>query len=92
MNVSPIEVTFSGYKVELFVSPTPLTAESDELQQIGASVLSEIAVDKLKNGQSAYLVGTFLNWSETERFLGKIQAQYPKARIVEYFNGKRIGL
>ena len=92
VNVSPIEATFSGYKVELFASPTPLTAESDELQQVGATVLSEIAIDKLKNGQSAYLVGTFLNWSETERFLGKIQAQYPKARIVEYFNGKRIGL
>lgn len=92
VNVSPIEATFSGYKVELLASPTPLTAESDELQQVGATILSEIAVDKLKNGQSAYLVGTFLNWSETERFLGKIQAQYPKARIVEYFNGKRIGL
>ena len=92
VNVSPIEATFSGYKVELFASPTPLTAESDELQQVGATILSEIAIDKLKSGQSAYLVGTFLNWSETERFLGKIQAQYPKARIVEYFNGKRIGL
>ena len=92
VNVSPIEATFSGYKVELFATPTLLTAESDELQQVGATILSEIAIDKLKNGQSVYLVGTFLNWSETERFLGKIQAQYPKARIVEYFNGKRIGL
>ena len=90
--MSPIEAAFSGYKVELFATPTVLTPQSDELQNIGATLLSEIAVDKLKSGESAYLVGTFLNWAETERFLGKVQAQYPKARIVEYFNGKRIGL
>lgn len=92
VNVSPIEPAFSGYKVELFALSTPLTAESDELQNVGNTILSEIAVDQLKNGQYAYLVGTFLNWSETERFLEKVQTQYVKARIVEYFNGKRIGL
>jgi hypothetical protein len=47
-------------------------------------------VDKLKNGQYSYMVGSFLNWSETERFLEKTQRLYAKARIVEYFNGKRI--
>ena len=91
VTVSPIQATFSGYKVELFATPTPLTPQSEELQNVGATLLSEIGLDKLKSGESAYLVGTFLSWSETERFLGKVQAQYPKARIVEYFNGKRIG-
>lgn len=91
VNVSPIEPTFSGYKVELLTTPTPLPETTEELENIGGSILSEIAVDKLKNGQYAYLVGTFLNWSETERFLEKVQTQYPKARIIEYFNGKRIG-
>ena len=92
VNISPIEVTFSGYKVEVFTTPTPLPETSEELQNVGNTLLSEIAIDKLKNGQNAYLVGTFLNWSETERFLEKVQTQYPKARIVEFFNGKRIGL
>ena len=91
INLSPIEATFSGYKVEVFATPTPLPETSEELQNIGNTLLSEIAIDKLKNGQNAYLVGTFLNWSETERFLEKVQMQYPKARIVEFFNGKRIG-
>jgi outer membrane protein OmpA-like peptidoglycan-associated protein len=91
VNVSPIEASFSGYKVELFTSSAVLTAESEELQNIGNTILSEIATEKLKNGQNSYLVGTFLNWSETERFLEKVQTQYNKARIVEYFNGKRIG-
>ena len=92
VNISPVEATFSGYKVEVFATPTPLPETSEELQNVGNTLLSEIAIDKLKNGQNAYLVGTFLNWSETERFLEKVQTQYPKARIVEFFNGKRIGL
>jgi outer membrane protein OmpA-like peptidoglycan-associated protein len=92
VNVSPIEPTFSGYKIEVFVSSAALPVESEELQNLGNTILSEIAVDKLKSGQHAYLVGTFLNWSETERFLEKVQSQYGKARIVEFYNGKRIGL
>jgi outer membrane protein OmpA-like peptidoglycan-associated protein len=91
VNLSPIEKAFSGYKVELFTSSSALTVESDEIQNIGATILSEIAVDKLKNGQYSYMVGAFLNWSETERFLEKTQKQFAKATIVEYFNGKRIG-
>ncbi len=91
VNISPIEATFSGYKVEVFATPTLLPETSEELQNIGNTLLAEIAVDKLKNGQNTYLIGTFLNWSETERFLEKVQTHYPKARIVEFFNGKRIG-
>jgi outer membrane protein OmpA-like peptidoglycan-associated protein len=91
VNVSPIETAFSGYKVEVFTSPSSLMVGADEIQQIAGTILSEIAVDKLKNGEYSYMVGTFLNWSETERFLEKVQTKYDKARIVEYFNGKRIG-
>ena len=90
-DLSTIEATFSGYKVEVFTSSAPLSVESDEIQHIAGTILSEIAVEKLKNGQNSYMVGTFLNWSETERFLEKVQTQYGKARIVEFFNGKRIG-
>lgn len=90
-NISPIATTFSGYKIEMFTSSTPLTTESDEIRRVSNTLLSEIAVDKLKNGQYSYMIGTFLNWSETERFLEKVQTEYGKARIVEFFNGKRIG-
>ncbi|MDZ7878263.1 MAG: OmpA family protein [Saprospiraceae bacterium] len=89
INISPVETTFSGYKVEVFTSPTPLSADSEEMKNL-SEILSEIGTDKLKNGQYAYMVGTFLNWSETERFLEKTQTMYKKARIVEYYNGKRI--
>jgi hypothetical protein len=89
INISPVETTFSGYKVEVFTSSTPLGTDSEEMKNLSV-ILSEIGVDKLKNGQYSYMVGTFLNWSETERFLEKTQDLYGKARIVEYFNGKRI--
>jgi outer membrane protein OmpA-like peptidoglycan-associated protein len=91
INLSPIEPKFSGYKVELFTSSASLPVSSEEIQRVGNTILSEIAIDNLKNGQFSYMVGTFLNWSETERFLEKVQTQFNKARIVEYFNGKRIG-
>ncbi len=91
INISPIEPSFGGYKIELFTSSTSLLVSAEEIQQVGNTILSEIAVDKLKSGQYAYMVGTFLNWSETERFLDKVKGQFPNARIVEYYAGKRIG-
>jgi outer membrane protein OmpA-like peptidoglycan-associated protein len=89
INISPVEETFSGYKVEVFTSSNPLGADTEEMKNLSV-ILSEISVDKLKNGQYSYMVGSFLNWSETERFLEKTQNLYGKARIVEYFSGKRI--
>jgi outer membrane protein OmpA-like peptidoglycan-associated protein len=89
VNISPVDAQFSGYKVEVFTSSNPLGVESEEIKNLSV-LLSEIGVDKLKNGQYSYMVGTFLNWSETERFLEKTQSLYGKARIVEYFSGKRI--
>jgi hypothetical protein len=91
INLSPVEPTYSGYKIELFTSSASLPVSSEEIQHIGNTILSEIAIDNLKNGHFSYMVGAFLNWSETERFLEKVQTQFNKARIVEYFNGKRIG-
>jgi outer membrane protein OmpA-like peptidoglycan-associated protein len=90
-NLSPVDANFSGYKIELFTSSTSLAVETEEIQNIANALSSEISVDKLKSGQYSYLVGLFLNWSETQRFLEKAQAEYGKARVVEFFNGKRIG-
>ena len=39
----------------------------------------------------SYTVGNFQNWGESERFLDKVIKKYPKAKIVDYFKGKRLG-
>ena len=91
VNLSTIEKTYTGYKVELFTSKEELSTESSDLKILASDLSSEIQFDKLKNGQFSYMVGTFLTWGETERFLTKVQTKYPKAQIVDYYNGKRIG-
>lgn len=91
VSLSAVEHTFTGYKVELFTSKDELKMDDPDLKMIAFDVMSDIQVDKLKNGQFSYMVGTFLNWGETERFVEKIQNRYPKAQIVDYFKGKRVG-
>ena len=56
---------------------------------VAKKVASNIAMEKMPNGFS-YLVGEFQTWSETESFLEKVQKDYPKAKIVDYFKGKRV--
>jgi hypothetical protein len=82
---------YSGYKIELFTSPKALTAEDPDLKMIAAEVMTDVFYENLKNGKTAYSVGYFQGWTETERFLGKIISKYPVARIVEYYKGKRLG-
>jgi outer membrane protein OmpA-like peptidoglycan-associated protein len=82
---------YSGYKIQLFVSPKPLSANDPDLKMIAAEVMSDVFYEALKNGQIAYSIGYFQGWIETERFLGKVMSKYPAARIVEYYNGKRLG-
>jgi outer membrane protein OmpA-like peptidoglycan-associated protein len=82
---------YSGYKIELFRVPTALTLEDPDIKMIAYEVSSDVFFDKLKTGETAYTVGYFQNWSETERFLEKVIVKYPKARIVDYFKGKRLG-
>lgn len=91
VNLSTIEKAYTGYKVELFTSKEELSTTSSDLKMVASDLSSEIQFDKLKNGQFSYMVGTFLTWGETERFLEKAQAKYPKAQIVDYYNGKRVG-
>lgn len=82
---------YSGYKVELFTASNALNAEDPDLKMIAQEVASDIFVDKLTNGGFSYSVGNFQNWGETERFLEKVVQKYPKAKIVDYFKGKRVG-
>ncbi len=91
VNLSAVEKTFVGYKIEIFTSKTELALEDPDLKMVALDVSSDIQIDKLKDGQTSYMVGSFSNWGETERFLEKVQAKYPKAQIVDYFNGKRVG-
>jgi outer membrane protein OmpA-like peptidoglycan-associated protein len=89
VNLQPVG-NYSGYKVEVFISEKSLNIEDPDLKMIALDVTSEIAFENTKNGV-AYLVGQIQSYSEAERFLQKIVAKYPQARMVEYFNGKRIG-
>ena len=91
VNLTSLEDAFTGYKIELFTSKQALDATDPDLKMIAFEVASDIQVDKLKNDELSYMVGSFLNWSEAERFLGKVQTRYTKAQIVDYYNGKRIG-
>jgi outer membrane protein OmpA-like peptidoglycan-associated protein len=90
VNLKAIE-NYSGYKVQLFAAPNMLTAEDPDLKMIAAEVMPDVFYETLKNGRFAYSVGYFQGWNETERFLTKVIAKYPAARIVEYYNGKRLG-
>ena len=91
VNLTGVDKAFTGYKIEVFASKEPLATDDPDLKMIAFDVMSNIQIDKLKNGQFSYMVGTFLNWGETERYLEKIQSRYPKAQIVDYYNGKRVG-
>ncbi len=91
INLTALENAFTGYKIELFTSKQKLNANDPDLKMIGLDVVSDIQVDKLKTGELSYMVGSFLNWGEAERFLAKVQKRYTQAQIVDYFKGKRIG-
>jgi outer membrane protein OmpA-like peptidoglycan-associated protein len=81
---------YSGYKIEVFVTDKALSADDPDLKMIALDVTSDIAYENIKNGVS-YLVGNIQSYSEAEGFLQKVAAKYPQARMIEYFNGKRIG-
>ena len=91
VNLMAVEKTFAGYKIELFTSKQKLEATDPDLKMIAFEIISNIDFDVLKNNDVSYMVGAFLNWSEAERFLAKVQVKYPKAQIVDYYNGNRIG-
>ena len=90
VNLTPIN-DYTGYKIEIFNATNPLTENDADLKMIASEVMSDIQFDKLKNGKYAYLIGNFQNWGETEKFLNTVISKYPKARIVDYFKGKRVG-
>lgn len=87
--VTPIPADFAGYSVELLALPTELKKDSPELQAIAEQVSSTIFIEKRANGVS-YTVGNFETWGEVQDFQTKAALKYPKAKVVEYFKGKRI--
>lgn len=82
---------YTGYKIEIFQAPRPLDATDSDLKMIAAEISSDIFVDVIKTGETSYMVGYFQGWTETENYLQKVIGRYPKARIIEYFKGKRLG-
>lgn len=87
--LTPIPADFSGYSVELVTVPNEVAKDSPLLQGIAEQVGSNIFVEKRPNGV-AYTVGSFETWGEVQDFQNKAAIKYPKAKIVEYFKGKRI--
>ena len=90
VNLQPVG-DYSGYKIEIFISEKPLSANDPDLKMIANEVASDIFYDVIKSGETSYLIGYFQGWTETEAFLEKVVTKYPKARIIEYFKGKRLG-
>ena len=90
VNLQPVG-DYSGYKIEIFIANKPLSADDSDLKMIAAEVSSDIFYDVIKLGETSYLIGYFQGWTETEAFLEKVVTKYPKARIIEYFKGKRLG-
>lgn len=87
VDVTPIG-NYTGYKIELMKSPTELSKA--DLNNIAENFSSNINTDRLPNGQISYLIGNISGWSEAERFLEKVSGKFPNAKIVDYYNGKRI--
>ncbi len=81
---------YTGYKIEIFQSPKPLDASDSDLKMIAAEISSDIFFDVTKTGETSYMIGYFQGWTETENYLQRVISKYPKARIIEYFKGKRL--
>lgn len=83
-------IDYTGYKIEIFKSPTPLAVEDSDLKMIATEISPDVFYDTTKSGEISYMVGYFQGWVETENYLQKVIMKYPKARIIEYFKGKRL--
>ena len=90
VTMADIEKNYTGYKVELFRSDKDLGADAPEIQEIGQNLAVLVYKMPLENKQFSYLAGVFLGWSETEAFLEKAQKWFPDAKIVDFYNGKRL--
>lgn len=87
--LEPVPADYSGYSVEVLTLPNEVPKDSPILQGIAEQVSSHIFVEKRPNGV-AYTAGSFETWGEVQDFQTKAAQKYPKAKVVEYFKGKRI--
>lgn len=86
-NLKTIGNTYSGYKVEFFVSEKPLHKNHKIFTQHG-----NIFVQALMNGSVSYLLGDFQELIDAESFLNNvILSRYPDAKVVQFENGLRTG-
>lgn len=89
IDLQPIPADFSGYSVELITLPNVVPKDSPILQGIAEQISSNIFIEKRVEGV-AYTAGSFETWGEVQDFQAKAAQKYPKAKVVEYFKGKRI--
>ena len=77
---------YSGFRVEVLTSPSKLPGSHEVFLQFGNLVLEET-----KDGRFAYLLGDFKEKKDANSFHENIVApRYPKAKIIQYSDGKRV--
>jgi outer membrane protein OmpA-like peptidoglycan-associated protein len=84
-----VPADYTGYKIEVLTTSAELGQDAPEVLKI-AEVINEISFDRTSAGATSYTIGSFQNWGETERFLEKMKKQFPNAKIIDFFKGKRI--
>lgn len=81
-----IEKDFTGYLIEFYKSPYQLPSSHEIFSKHG-----NIIMDEQSNGSYSYMMGSFSNWRDANKFLNSIiLARYPDARVVRYKNGDRL--
>ncbi len=77
--------TFTGYSIQLTASKIPLDRTDAIFYYFGG-----IKVEHTDNGFT-YLVGNFKSRKSAEKYLYRVLiTRFPKAKIIQYKNGKRI--
>lgn len=84
--VQKIPQDFTGFRIEIMAVEEPLPDSHDIFFQHG-----NLTVEKLNEKAYSYTLGNFSNAAEATDFMANfLQQRYPKARVVEYEQGKRI--
>ncbi len=86
LKLKSISQNYQGYSVELISTIAKLPNSHELFTQYGNLIL-----EQTKDGKYSYLVGEFSEEKDAKSFLENIVgARYPKARIIQYLNGRRV--
>ncbi len=86
LKLKSISKDFNGYSVEVISAISKLPKSHSLFTQYGNLIL-----EQTKDGKYAYLLGQFSQEKDAKSFLENIVApRYPKAKIIQYRNGRRV--